>query len=106
MSEITEYLNQTLTRKSKTGFDEQGKTSLNSGVNFKGRFREKQKKIIDYKGNEYMTDGEVWTEPNQDMNLDDLIVYSGVNYKVVKIDTPRDLGGEIHHKKIFVIKTI
>lgn len=102
---INNYLNQTVTLKQKSGFTLEGKPSLSAGVSIMARFQDKQTRLVDDKGNEYVTDAEVWVKPTQTVSLEDVITYGGVNYKVVRIDTKRDLDGQIHHKKALVVKT-
>jgi hypothetical protein len=102
---VNNYLNQTVTLKTKSGFTLEGKPNLGVGASIVARFQDKQTRLVDDKGNEYVTDAEVWLKPTQTVNLEDVIVYGSVNYKIVRIDTKRDLGGKIHHKKALVVKT-
>ncbi len=105
MSDITQYLNQIGVKKAKSGYDENGKPTISTGVNFPMRFREKQIKIRDYQGNEYVTDAEVWTEPDEELSLDSIIEYESEQYKVIKKGKPRNFEGKVHHKKFLVIRT-
>jgi len=102
---VNNFLNQSVTIKAKSGFTLEGKPNLGSGTGIMARFQDKQTKLFDDKGVEYLTDAEIWVKPTQTINLEDVIVYGGVNYKVVRIDTKRDLDGQIHHKKALVVKT-
>jgi hypothetical protein len=102
---INNYLNQSVTLKQKSGFSLEGKPTLSVGTTIKARFQDKQKRLVDDVGNEYFTDAEVWLKPTQTINLDDVVVYGSVSYKVVQIDTKRGLNGQIDHKKALVVKT-
>lgn len=102
---VNNYLNQTASLKQKSGFTVEGKPSLGAGASVRVRFQDKQTRLVDDKGNEYVTDGEIWMKPTQTVNLEDVIVYGSVNYKVVRIDTKRDINGQTHHKKALVVKT-
>lgn len=102
---INTYLNQNLEKKIRSGFTLEGKPSLGSAVSFKGRFQDKQTRLVDSNGVEFTTDGEVWMKPDESINLEDYIIYESVNYKVVRIDTKRKFDGEVNHKKALVVKT-
>lgn len=102
---INSYLNQTVVLKAKAGFDVEGKPSLGAGSNIQARFQDSKKRLVNNQGNEFITDAEVWLKPNQTIALEDVIIYGGVNYKVVKIETKRWVNGKINHKKAMVIKT-
>lgn len=102
---IENYLNQSVTIKSKTGFDLEGKPTTSAGVAIAARFQHKTKTLRNDQGLEYTVDAELWTKPEQAIALEDVITYESVNYKVVKIDDKRGLNGKTSHKKALLTRT-
>ena len=101
---IHAYLNQTATRKPKTGFDAYGKRIKGDGVSFSLRFQHTQKLIKNANGDEIMIDGKAWISHTQTMKENDIITFEGIDYNVISVATKRDLDGEIDHKKLFLGK--
>jgi len=102
---IETYLNQFAVIKSRTGFDLEGKPVISAGTTIGVRFQNITKTIRNDAGMEYAIDAEVWTRADQTVELEDVIVYGGSNYKVVKVEIKRDLSGNISHKKALLTKT-
>lgn len=105
MINITKYLNQGLTRKTRTSYDKYGKSNTTNS-NFDGRLvaltvqnRGLQAKPLDY-------DVEVWMEPDQAMLIDDIIFDGTVNYRVIQVNEYRAKNGDIHHKKALCQKYV
>lgn len=102
---IESYLNQSVTIKSKTGFDVAGKPTLSTGAAIAARFQHKTKTMRNDQGLEYIVDAELWVKPDQAIALEDVITYESANYKVVKIDDKRNLSGQTSHKKALLTRT-
>ena len=102
---IDGYLNQIVSRSAKSGYDVYGKPTTKDGEDVKARFQEKQRRAMDDKGVEFLTDAELWIKPDQTMELDDVITYEGIKYKVVRVDVKRGLSGNPDHKKVLLVKT-
>jgi hypothetical protein len=98
MIDITKYLNQELIHKSRTGYDKYGKLETVDSY-IKGRLiyssierRGLQAKPLDF-------DVEVWIEPTQAMQVEDIISYNEVDYRVIQVNEYRNKQGNLHHKK-------
>lgn len=102
---IDTYLNQQVQRKAKGSFDDFGKPVLGSSSTIQARFVAGTKRVKKADGSEYIIDAELWIKPDQTMNLDDVIVYESINYKVVNIYSPRWLNWEKSHKKVELVRT-
>lgn len=102
---IASYLNQTVQRYPKSGYDTYGKPTLGTAEDVKARFQEKQRRAMNDKGVEFLTDAELWLLPSQDMALDDVVVFEEVRYKVVRVDVKRGLTGDADHKKVLLVRT-
>lgn len=102
---IESYLNQSVTLKSKTGFNLEGKPNTSAGVTIAARFQHKTKTLRNDQGVEYVIDAEMWAKPDQALALEDVLTYEGVNYKIVKIDDKRNLSGITSHKKALLTRT-
>lgn len=105
MIDITQYLNQQLTHKTRISYDKYGKIETLSS-NIKGRLvassvqnRGLQAKPLDY-------DVEVWMEPDQAMLIDDIIFDGTINYRVIQVNEYRTKSGDIHHKKALCQKYV
>lgn len=105
MIDIKKYTFQTVQKKTKTGRNEYGKPITAAAQDVKCRIVTKRKNMRDKQGNEYVIDAEMWADAKESFTLEDIIAYSGVNYKIVEIRTLRTLKNEENHKKIFLRKT-
>ena len=102
---INRYLNQTVTIKSRTGYDAYGKPTVSSASTIEARIQEKTNSLVDDNGQEFLTDAELWVKPAQTIAVDDVITFDGNAYKVVRVDTKRTFTGTIDHKKVYLVKT-
>jgi hypothetical protein len=102
---INAYIKQFATRSPFTGNDRYGKPSYGTDETIKVRFREELRRELTGNGDIFQSDAEIWAKSDQTLNLEDKISYGGSNYKIGKIDIPRDGSGKTHHKKAFLIKT-
>lgn len=97
MIDITNYLNQTVSIKSRIGFDENGKPSTSSGVNHPARFVDVQDTIRLTDSQQLKIDGRMWVEPNVNLNIDDIVTSGGRDYRVIQTYLTRDLEGVANH---------
>ena len=102
---VASFLNQTVQRKAKSGHDAYGKVQIGSAANIEARFQESHERAFDDNGKEYEVDAELWVKPTQTINLEDIIIVSSANYRVVKTSIHRDVTGRVHHKKALLVKT-
>jgi len=102
---VNRYLNQTVTIKSRTGYDAYGKPTKGSTSTIEARIQEKTNRLIDDKGQQFRTDAELWLKPTQTIALDDVVTFESTTYKVVRIDTKRGFTGNKDHKKVYLVKT-
>lgn len=102
---VDTYLNQQVARKAKSGVDKFGKITTSASTTIEARYQEKAKRLVDDNGKEYLADGELWVKPTQTLELEDIITVNSINYKVVRVDTKRGLGGSIDHKKAYLKRT-
>lgn len=105
MIDITQYLNQQLTHKTRISYDKYGKIETLSS-NIKGRLvassvqnRGLQAKPLDY-------DVEVWLEPTQTMAVEDIIADHDNSYRVLQVNEYRAKDGSLHHKKALCQKYV
>lgn len=101
---IDTYTNQDIYLKSTTGYDVYGKEILASQDTIKCRFHFKQVRKLDKNGQEFLTDGVVWINPDINIELDDVIIYDNIEYKVKGLDIKVSFTGKKEFKKIFVVK--
>lgn len=102
---INTYLNQRVTWQAKVGLDKYAKPTYSGGTVISARFVEKTATLKDANGKEFKADAEVWVLPSMAIKNDDLIIFSGQNYKAVQVDVRRDFNGDTHHRKVFVVRT-
>ena len=102
---IASYLNQLVTRNPLKSYDTYGKPTIGNGQSVKARFQGKQRRAMDNKGVEFVTDAELWIAPDQEMALDDVILFEDIQYKVVRVDVKKGLSGQTDHKKVLLVRT-
>lgn len=101
---IGNYLNQSVTIKSKTGYDKFGKPTTASSITAKARFQEKRKRMV-AQGVEFFTDAILFLGANTTVNLDDVVTFESANYKVVEVASKRGFGGKVDHKEVLLVVT-
>lgn len=102
---IGPYLNQTATLKGKESYDVYGKPVTSAGVSIRCRIQGSKKRMVGENGQEFVADAEMWVLPGQSISNDDVVTWDSDNYKVVKVETKKNLRGGTDHKKVFLQRT-
>lgn len=100
---ISTYLNQTVTKKTTAEYDLYGKPIPELSTSIKCRIQSSSKKLVGDNGIEFIVDAEMWIKPTDALDTDDVITWGGNDYKVIKVDSKRDLTGSINHKKCYLV---
>ena len=100
---VATYLNQTVKWLAKSGNDKFGKPKNEDAVTIKCRIKGSSRRMLDENGKEFNADIEMWVLPNQEMSLDDLIIWDETNYRVVNVKELVNFSGKIDHKKVLLI---
>ncbi len=102
---IESYLNQSVTRKAKTGFDKYGKPTTGTGATVVCRMQNKTKRLKNPStGEEYVADAELWVKASQALEIDDLVTFESQDYKVVQVEVKKALAGSTNHKKAYLVR--
>lgn len=99
------YLNQSATLKKTASRDVYGKQILNVGTSIRCRFQGSHSRIMTEAGEELTADAELWVLGSADVEHNDIIEYESQTYRIVKVETKRNLTGGANHKKALLIKT-
>lgn len=102
---IDAFLNQTATRKPKTGRDGYGKATFGTAETVECRFQQGTFRLTNKDGMEYQADAKMHVKPSQAFNVDDLVTFESVDYRVDRADEKRDVAGIKHHKKLYLVRT-
>lgn len=101
---ITPYLNQCVVKKITKSYTVDGVPEPEISANISCRIQSSTKRLV-INGVEFTAEAEIWLKPAEIMDVDDVIVWEGNKYKVVKMDVKKGLTGATHHKKGWLVST-
>ncbi|TCS78780.1 hypothetical protein [Tepidibacillus fermentans] len=94
---IKDYLNQTATLKTTTGYNEYGEPVSSTKTIF-CRFEMKRKLVRDKQGNQVVSEATMYCIDS--IGPDDRVVYNGKEYVVITVSEIVDLDGKITHYEV------
>jgi len=97
--DITNKLNQTAIRKKRTSYNQYGEPQNMQECDVRARFERKTKVVRFEGGQELKIDAELWTLPTQEIEIDDIIEVSDVEYIVKDVYEGYGLDGVLAYKK-------
>jgi hypothetical protein len=97
-------LNQDITLYLKSSYDAYGRETLGSGTDYRCRFQAVKKNKLLPNGEVATIDAIVYMAGTVDVDVNDKVTYSGVNYKVLGKNTQIDGQGNTNHLKLELVK--
>jgi hypothetical protein len=97
---LQNFLNQTGTLKSRTGYDQYGKEVQAAGTSVACRFQETTKTIIKSDGSTEPIDAYAFFDPSISVNAGDHFTFGGVDYRVMTNNLVVDGRGLAHHSEV------
>jgi hypothetical protein len=86
------FFNDALTIYNETTKDEYGRESWGAGVAVNGRFVESSHTLRNAKGEVITADALAHLPDDTTINIGSKVVFNGSNYRVIKIDSPKDIS--------------
>lgn len=101
---IDTYLNQQIQIQAVASYNAYGKPVQGTASTIKARFVEKEEILKDDNGQEFKSDAQLWVLPTQTLDLNHLVIYETLKYRIAKIETRRAFEGIKDHKKAYLVR--
>lgn len=97
-------LNQTAALANRSSRDRYGRETTLAPVNIKCRFQHKRRTRLTPTGETITIDALMFVSPKLNINVDDMVTFDGINYKVDTKSPKVGRAGKIHHIEVELIK--
>ena len=101
---ITPYLNQYISKKLTRAYDVYGVAQSAIPQNILCRIQSSHKRIMSPQGVEFAVEAEIWVNGTEVLAVDDIVVWDGVEYKIVTMEIKKGLTGTTNHKKGYLVR--
>lgn len=96
---INEYLNQSITHKSKSSVNVYNEASYTSAT-IKARFQYKRKVVRKANGEEVISNAQAFTTTQ--VKPDDVITFDSTDWNVIAVENCVDLEGNVNHYEVYL----
>lgn len=97
---LSDYANQSITWKRRTGQDDRGTPRYEEPAVIRGRFQHKRRMIRNANGEEVVSEAFVMTEAH--VRTGDILGWDGRDWPVVSVSTVPGLMGEELHREVYL----